>query len=127
MTSLQDEIARIAALRGKPANYYTAPEAMTPERLSERVPAHVWANLFTMVPSQIPADLQHCDRLPQASRTFVKELPIPLNAAVYRSILTAANGSEDCVISLVQARIPGNVRNWLNKHYRNHPNVRKYL
>lgn len=51
----------------------------------------------------------------------------PLNAAVYRSILTAANGSEDCVISLVQARIPGNVRNWLNKHYRNHPNVRKYL
>jgi len=122
VTTLEDDIARIAALRGKPTNYYTDP-ALRPERpLSQQL----LDNLFSMPPSP-ERDLRFYDQLPDESRRFVSEAPLPINAAVYGALIQNAGGSEERVASVTTARLPGQMKAWLLRHFgRDHPNLRKY-
>ena len=122
MTMLEDDLARIAALRGRPANYYTDSGARPERPLS---PA-LLDNLFSMPPN--PArDLRSYDRLPPESRRFVSESPLPINAAVYRALLENAGGSEERVATVTAGWRPGQMKAWLLRHFgRDHPNLRKY-
>lgn len=120
MSRLDDDIARIAALRGRPVNYYT-------DRQTERtraIPPDQIGHLFAPSPDWA-RDLRVYDRLPARSRGYISDAVLPLNAQWWRSLLDAY-GPEEEIISLVEAQMPGRRRDWIRKHYGvGHPGLRR--
>lgn len=118
--SLESDIARIAALRGKPVNYYT-------ERPAERVrgiPPETIGHLFALS-QDWRREQRVYDRLPARSREYISEAVLPINAQWWHSLLDQY-GAEEEIISLVEAQMPGRRRDWIRKHYgRDHPGLRR--
>lgn len=121
MADLDDDIARVAALRGKPVNYYT-------ERAEERREAfalheNTVAAIFSPHPNP-DRDLKAYDRLSAEVRAFVSESTLQLNACAIASVVDEV--SETRLITTIQAHMPGQVRTWLMRHYgRAHPTLRR--
>lgn len=120
MTQLDDDIARIAALRGKPVNYYT--ERQDARRRS--IPPETIHHLFVLSPDWRRE--QHVyDHLPARSREYISESVLPLNAQWWDALLDQYGGEEE-IIGLVEAQMPGRRRDWIRKHYgRDHPGLRR--
>lgn len=118
--ALDDDIARIAALRGKPANYYT-------ERQADRarsIPPETLTHLFTLSQDWRREQAVY-DHLPARSREYISECILPINAQWWDSLLDHY-GAEEEIISLVEAQMPGRRRDWIRKHYgRGHPGLRR--
>lgn len=81
MTELEDDIARIAALRGKKAEDY-APAARA--KLAPH-PTHIDL-IMTPQPNR-RRDIRATDTLPPASREFLRESPLMLNSVVWADAL----------------------------------------
>ncbi len=115
--SLDDDIARVAALRGKPvANYVEA------ERDRRRIHSSQVRDLFKMASK---GDMRAYDALPRRSRLILSELPINASAVKYRALL-AHMQSETGLVEAVRDCLPGIVRDWVLDHYgRDHPGARR--
>lgn len=121
MAELDDEIARIAALRGKPVNYYT--ERAEARREGYELHANTIAAIFSPHPDP-RRDLRAYDRLPAEVRTFVSESTLQLNASAIAGV--AQEISPERLITTIQAHMPGQVRAWVQRHYgRGHPALRR--
>ena len=123
LTDSEDaDIARIAALRGRDANYYARLQQLAAERVSDQVVG----SIYRMQPNSV-ADLRAYDHLPEASRAFMRESVMPLNAINYDHVLEQCHGDEDTLINRLTSMAPAHARNWVLKHYgRDHPSLRKY-
>lgn len=120
MSQLDADIARIAALRGRPANYYVDRQAERTRRIAPEQIGH----LFTLSPDWT-RDLRVYDRLPPRSRGYISDSVLPLNAQWWRSLLDEY-GAEEEIISMVEAQMPGRRRDWIRKHYGSgHPGLRR--
>lgn len=94
MTELDDDIARIAALRGRKAEDY-APEAVAQRR--RVVPtARAIAALFHPTESE-RNNLDLTDALPEASRLFLRECPLVLNTDIWANALEAGVTEADLI------------------------------
>lgn len=81
MSALDDDLARVAALRGKPAEDYVGKAAPSP-----RLTRQTLLLVFQLQPAT-ERDLAAYDALPPTSRTFIRECPLPINALVWASAL----------------------------------------
>lgn len=98
MASLDDDIARIAALRGRKASDYADPSKFVAKPQLRR--DHV-EHLF--LPTGSPRDeMRALDRLPPASREFVRDCPHPLNTLAWEGLL--ANFPEADIIAAARSR-----------------------
>ena len=123
MSEVDPNIARIAALRGKPVNYYIARQDKTPP--IDRVPVDWFGRVFNGNPDWA-RDMRSFDRLPARSREFLRSSPLPLNAEWWDTLLTAANDDEEALISRVLAHVPGRMTDWIRQHYgAGHPSLRR--
>jgi hypothetical protein len=120
MTPLEHEIARVAALRGKPAlNYLT--------RAPRAVPVHpqTIANIFSGNPDW-RSDISFYDDCPEDVRLFIRECSLQLNAATIYGTLEQCPGGGADLISLLEAHVPTRVKSWILRHYGpSHPSVRR--
>ena len=124
MSDLDDDIARIAALRGKKREDYIDP-ATNSYRSSggTSVGAHHIALIFTPG-GDVETDLEAYDALPPSARQYVRNCPLPLNAPCYADALVHMDGER--LETLVQAHLPGQMRAWIQRHYgTGHPSVRR--
>ncbi len=116
------DIARIAALRGRDANYYARLQQSAAERISDQTVG----SIYCMQPDS-RADLRAFDQLPEHSRAFVRESVMPLNAINYDHVLEACHGDADTLNSRLASMAGAQARTWVLRHYgSNHPSVRKY-
>lgn len=95
--SLKDDIARVAALRGRSAADYADPNRFRP-RLTPAAAVQV----FRMGMDGV-ADALAFDRLPEASRTFLRECPQPINARLWEGLL--ATFAESDIIAAVRSLV----------------------
>lgn len=94
MTELADDIARIAALRGRtPADYAEA------ERMRRLVSFHDIAQLFGPLPDA-ESEFRAMERLTPASRQLVCDAPFTLSAC--RLLAMAERIGEDVVIAAIK-------------------------
>lgn len=120
MSSLEDDIARIAALRGRPAPNYQADA----QRQARHLPSGYAARLFSGNPNPRD-DLAFFDRLPQRSRDFIRECWWPLNAGWWAEILIGGV-PEDVICDAVLAQLPDRRHDWIMRHYGpTHPSTRR--
>lgn len=99
MSTLDDDIARIAALRGRPAAHYADRSQFIDRPKLTR--DHV-ERLF--LPTAATRDeMRALDRLPQASREFVRDCPHPLNTLAWEGLLQ--NFPEADLIAAARNRI----------------------
>lgn len=123
MTTLAEDLARIAAKRGKPLNYYVEREAGFATR---RLTPEMLGSLFVLSP-RWREDFEAYDKLPEQVRNFIANCPMPINACAMEACLETAGGRDEQVIDAAQAHVPGRIKGWLLRHYgADHPNVRKY-
>lgn len=124
MSELDDEIARIAALRGRPAdtaNYVT--EARAIQRRARQIHSSEIRGLFSM--PETGDDLRVFDRLPRRSQMVLAELPINASSGKYADLLLRIR-DEAALIDAVRDQLPGIMRDWLLDHFgRGHPSARK--
>lgn len=121
--SLEDDIARLAALRGKPAANYTA-EAQRMAREARRVHSSEVVSVFRMM-ADTRSDFRAYDALPRASRLMLRELPVNASAVKYADLLIRME-SERSLIDAIRDHLPGVVRHWLLDHYgSSHPGTRR--
>lgn len=117
MADLQSDIARIAAQRGRDANYYTDRPAppVSPQMVM----------VIVNPGADVAADFDAYDDLPEESRRFLQDTPFPFNAIAYASALRETR-SEGRLIATLAAYMPQLVRLWVNRHYdRGHPSLRR--
>lgn len=79
MTDLDEDIARIAAMRGRKAEDYTGPARPRP-----RLAAQTIKLLFEPTKAEATADI---DDLPEPVRVFIRECPIMSNSLVWRAAI----------------------------------------
>ena len=121
VTTLEDDIARIAALRGRPVENYTT--ARTLRTLSPQLLQIV----FSMTAEGVRQDLRAYDRLPEAARRFVSESTNQINAEVFGALVENADGDVERVEDAIAPLQAAKSKAWLLRHYgRDHPNLRKY-
>ncbi len=99
MGQLEDDIARIAALRGR------QPEELLERARRGRFPERHEAEAILRANPNVDRDLDWYDRLPAKSREFIRSQTIPLNAAAWYSLLHET-GNEDEIIKAVTYLIP---------------------
>lgn len=122
MTTEADDIARIAALRGRPANYYADLQRSQADRVSDQTVGRI----YVMQPNAL-ADLRAFDHLPEVSRAFIRESVMPLNALNYDHVLEQCHGDEDTLMNRLASMAAAHTRSWVLRHYgSDHPSVRKY-
>lgn len=115
MTDLAADIARIAALRGKPVAGYLAAD-----RLNRRISADHVRGIF-QVPEAPLAEFRAWERLPARSRMALMELPLQTSAQRYSNLLSLIR-DEQVLLEAVNDVLPDMVRAWLLRHYgRDHP------
>ena len=83
-------------------------------------------NLYRLTPDGVARDFRDYDRLPEDARRAVRDSPLPVNASAYGALIANADGDCDRVEAAMNAQLPGQMKTRLNKHYRNHPSLRKY-
>lgn len=92
--SLESDIERIARLRGKPANDYTA-KLNAPRQLN----IQLLANAFSSNGNQRD-DMRMSDRLPKASRDFIRDCPIWISSVIYASLLENAPSEASMIATM---------------------------
>jgi hypothetical protein len=102
MSALEDDIARIARLRGRDPAEALARAREAQERLPD--PSRLLALIFTM-DGDTEHDLLVFDRLPPASRQFIYSAPRPINSRIWRDALAILSQREDVLIDLVKAKL----------------------
>lgn len=119
--SEQDDIARIAALRGRSLNYY----AKLQSEISAAIPDQTFAHIWFGNPNW-QDDIEAFDRLPRRSRQFISMCPLQLSSAWWESILSMNAGDEESIINRALASLPARVKDFLMRHYgAKHPNLRR--
>jgi len=128
MTTLEDDIARVAALRGKTGlaqNYVQ--EARSIERRGRGASASEIRDLFAIPDGRERADIRVYDHLPPRSRRLLQDVPINASAEKYADLLDRMR-DESCLISAVQDCLPAVVHDWVVKHYGlSHPSAAKVI
>jgi len=119
MTDLADDIARIAALRGRHvANYEQI------ERDRRKVSHAEIVGLFR-VPDAMYDEMREFDRLPATSRQALSNLPLNASAIRYKALLNRAR-DERGLIRVIAMVLPEVVHGWVKRHYgTDHPTTRK--
>ena len=98
MTQLEDDIARVAALRRKDA----APYQEAAKRPKESV--YSFSDLFAMHGHRA-VDMDAYDRLPALSREEVGLAPRPINATVWFELIKEFGGNERALIAQYRAHL----------------------
>ena len=121
--SEHDDIARIAALRGRPAaNYLTGQHALNVQARAISPVEIIDLFVNAVEPRH---DLRVFDALPRGSRELLVELPFCASAAKYADLL-ARVGDEAALIATVRAYVPTVAREWVRRHYGPaHPTMRR--
>lgn len=102
MTTLDDDIARIAALRGRtPEQAARAIAAAHAPRYPQRSEVD---RILVMTPDT-DLDLRAYEALPPKSRAFIRESPRPLNACAWAELLVLTQ-NEDEIIKAVGYCLP---------------------
>lgn len=103
MSSLEDDIARIAALRGRKGDTAALIEA---QALGDRRIAWVQVDSLFAAPADPKRDLEAYDDLPAELRACFREAPTlkPMNAMAALTLLEAGK-SVDAIIGAVQQRL----------------------
>ena len=121
MTEEEADIARIAAMRGHPVNYYTE---LQRSQVSA-IPDNVLGNVFRGNEDWY-RDIRAYDRLPPRSRAFLSACPLMLSAVWFDSLLGMFHGDEEALISRLLDHVPGRLQDFLRRHYgAGHPNLRR--
>lgn len=123
MSDIASDIARIAAMRGKPAaNYVEEQRAL--QSASRRISAGEIRAMFVM-PKDQRAEFMAWDALPRRSRMVLSDLPLCPSATKYADMLVRVQ-DEDGLITVIRGMLPTIVRDWVMDHYgRGHPSVRR--
>lgn len=123
MSTLEDDLARIAALRGRPVENYIA-EAKRLDGRQRGVHSSQLVDLFRL-DGDYRREMRAYDRLPPRSRLVLSEAPICPSASKYADLL-ARSGDEVFLIDALRDCLPGIVRNWALDHFgRDHPSARR--
>lgn len=103
MSQLDDDIARIAALRGRGAD---APELIAEQARGERRIAWADVDLIFKPNPEVYADIAAYDALPERLRLFLREHSVaaPLNAMAVMRLLQSGKTMDD-IIGAVQQRL----------------------
>jgi hypothetical protein len=110
-----DDIARIARLRGRdPANYQRA--EVTTETLATKLGPRRVRSLF-YAPEDSTTDVLVYDALPRASRVFIREAQVHMSALKYSELLEAAEGDQSALIGLLSQVIPMRVQEVVRARY----------
>ena len=125
MAQLDDDIARVAALRGKTSAEYVAAQAER-QRLTAAggfiTQTQFW-DLFLGQPDG-KTDLKVFDQLPAASRHFIAEFPFNICSAKWAGLLVGGV-DEAALIGLVESNRRVLAKAWLKGHYgAGHPVLR---
>lgn len=114
MPDLEDDITRIARLRGRdPANYQRA-AASVQSAARKLGPERVRSIFFA--PKNTMADIRIYDALPLASRVFIREATVHISALKYSELLEAV-GDQAALIELLSQVIPLRVQEVARKNY----------
>lgn len=100
MLDLDDDIARIAKLRGHDPSAVAAKAAEIDRVDSKLSPGQV-KSLFQASPTMM-AEIDAYDALPDASRQFIRDCPLNVSALKFGDALKAVDGREVELISLAQ-------------------------
>jgi len=92
--SLESDIERIALLRGKKPEEYTA-KLNAPRQIN----AQLLANVFRGN-GDIRSEMKVFDRLPVASREFIRSSPIWISACVWRALLDGAPSEASMIVTM---------------------------
>jgi len=112
--TLQDDIARVARLRGRaPENYQR--EAVDVQTLAWRLGPQRVRSIF-FAPLDPTADIQVYDALPMASRAFIREATVHISALKYSELLKEA-GDQSALIGLLAHIIPLRVEEVVRAKY----------
>jgi len=122
MNALEDDIARIAALRGQSADAYIDANRSAQAVAMQIGPAAVRRSF---VLSDRPRDdYAVFDLLPPLSHQLLRESPVPINSIVYWDLLDQADGNEQALIALFRACIPLQACENARRHFgRTHPDA----
>lgn len=103
MSQLDDDIARIAALRGRGAD---APALIAEQARGDRRIAWAQVDMLFSAPADPERDMLAYDELPEALRDCFRRAPTlkPMNATAALSLLEAGK-SVDAIIGAVQQRL----------------------
>lgn len=122
MSELEDDIARISASRGRPANYYLERQQ---QRSRHVITPELIANLFSANPNR-EDDFDHYDDLSDQARAFLSMAPLQLHATWFWQLVNSIGCDEDQLIAILEAHMRGQLRAWVLKHFgRSHPSVEK--
>lgn len=95
MSELEDDLARVAALRGHDPAAYATPQAQDTHawRLARDTiqNPNAMRHLFVGSPDMVDRELAVTDTLPPMARAFVKDAPIYVNAIAVANVLEAAH------------------------------------
>jgi hypothetical protein len=97
MSSLEDDIARIAALRGRRAEDYT--DVAVARR--HPLPGATLATIEKPGPGAAD-DVEACDRLPPRSREFIRNHPHALNARAWEGALLSGFSEEQIIRAIAK-------------------------
>jgi len=122
MNALEDDIARIAALRGQSADAYIDANRSA-QAIAMRIGPAAVRRSFVL--SERPRDdYAVFDLLPPLSRQLLRESPVPINSIAYWDLLEQADGNEQALIALYRACIPLQASYNARRHYgRDHPHA----
>ena len=123
MPDLDADIARIAALRGRPAQAYV--EAAADLEVQRTHIGRQRAVAAFNGDGDGRGDLRHYDALPARSRAFLRDAPTWISAKHWLDMLDTTDGDERKVISLFEAVIPEHIDQRLRRAYgAKHPSVK---
>jgi hypothetical protein len=113
-TALDDDIARVARLRGRdPGNYQC--ETISIEVVAKKLgPLRVRSIFFA--PENATMDIQIYDMLPLASRVFIREATVNISALKYSELLEDV-GEQSVLIGLLSEVIPLRIQEVVRAKY----------
>lgn len=101
--TLEDDIARVACLRGRdPGNYHRKVNSV--EEIAQRLGSKRVRSIFFAI-TDPTFDIRVYDALPMASRVFIREAPVHISALKYSELLEDA-GDQAALIELISQCIP---------------------
>lgn len=115
--TLDDDIARIARLRGRdPANYQRTPQKRDAEHVAFKLGPERVRSAFAL-PKDWMSEQFVYDALPLASRVFIREAPIAISAIKWSELLEANDLDQESLISLFREVIPLRVEDVVRRRY----------
>lgn len=112
--TVDDDIARIARLRGRdPANYQRA--TVSAETVARKLGPQRVRSIF-LAPQDNRLDLLVYDALPLASRVFLREATVHISAIKYSELLEEI-ADQSALIDLLSQVIPMRVREVVRRNY----------